>query len=1208
MERLAVLYAEDNPQDIELALRHMRRHAAHISLQTATTAHECLQRLEAEPYDAVLLDYRLPDRDGLELLHEIRERSLPVAVVILTGAGDPETAAAALKDGAYDYLVKQSDYLERLPAVVERAVAMFRAARDARERIRVLYAEHSAADIELTLRHCRLRAPHLEFDVVTSGGEALRRLDAGGYDIVLLDYKMPELDGVALTRAIVERRLPMPAVLITGRGDEQTAVAALKAGAYDYLVKREGYLYRLPSALEHALARYRLAEEKAILERRVAERTREITLANQRVEALAAVAARIQLRLNPAALSQTLSTELKGLGWESLVALADADGQHLNIVHFSRPPEVVASVVARLAPCSLLRLRRDAHPVLAATLAARGARFVDRPREEFVPVLLASMTGGEPVPALVGELFTELGGVTDRTRAVVAPLSTEAGLRGLLIVWGDNLQESDVPAVSAFAGQAAVAIENAGLHEQLRARRLEEQGVLLRLSEELLATLFPQEIMERAAAAAARVLHADFAGVLLPAGEAGGLELRAGIGVGAGSLAGLHLPPGEGSTEGTAFERRCPARSGAPSGQGPEPAQAFSEYGLHSSLAVPLVAGDSALGVLSVQARARRDFDEDDERVVVLIAGQAAVALERARLYLTEQRRAAQLGLIREVGQEIMAVLEPDELLERIVGLVHERFHYAYVAVLLVDSERNELALRARAPVPAIQGGPVRLRIGREGVTGWVAAHAQPLLVNDVNQDDRFVFDSAAPDVSAELAVPIAARGRVLGVLDAMERAAGAFGQEDLFTLQALAQQIAIALENARLYAETRRRAEEVSTLLITAAAAAAPGAVDERLHTIACHARQLVKADGCVIHRLMQYGGEALLLQPLVALDAHDVPVAAEPMRPDEGVQGRVAATRKSEITRIPWQSRVAWAASVPLLAGQETIGVMTLLRHAPERPFVPHDLELLSTLASQAALAIQNAELIETLQARAATLQAAYDRLAEADQLKDHLVQNISHELRTPLTFLKGYVDLLVSGDLGPLAPEQLDGLRIIATKTETIIRLVDDVVTLQALSTAGLYVQLMDVNDLARRVTDVTSLMARRAGLRLRCELHAERALTRADPNRIAQVLDSLLSNAIKFSPDGGDIVLRVAVRDGDVVIEVQDHGVGIPLEKMPRIFERFYQADGSTTRRFGGVGIGLAIVKQIVELHGGKVEVESAPGKGSTFRVRLPAAEE
>jgi len=203
---------------------------------------------------------------------------------------------------------------------------------------------------------------------------------------------------------------------------------------------------------------------------------------------------------------------------------------------------------------------------------------------------------------------------------------------------------------------------------------------------------------------------------------------------------------------------------------------------------------------------------------------------------------------------------------------------------------------------------------------------------------------------------------------------------------------------------------------------------------------------------------------------------------------------------------------------------------------------------------------------------------------------------------------VDLLVSGDLGPLAPEQLDGLRIIATKTETIIRLVDDVVTLQALSTAGLYVQLMDVNDLARRITDVTSLMARRAGLRLRCELHAERALTRADPNRIAQVLDSLLSNAIKFSPDGGDVTLRIAARDGDVVIEVQDHGIGIAREKMPRIFERFYQADGPTTRRFGGVGIGLAIVRQIVELHGGTVEVESTPGKGSTFRVRLPAAEE
>jgi signal transduction histidine kinase len=1190
MERLTVLYVEDNPQDIELTRRHLRRHAAHVDLQTASTARECLQRLEQESFDAVLMDYRLPDRDGLELLRDIREQSLPVAVVMLTGSGDPETAVAALQGGAHDYLVKQGAYLDRLAPTLEKAVGVYRAAQTARERVHVLYAEHSPADIELTLRHCRLRAPHLDIEVVTNGPDALVELEQHPYDILLLDYKMPELDGVAVLAEMARRKLAVPAVLVTGQGDEGTAVQALKAGAMDYIVKREGYLFRLPSALEHALARYRLAAEKAILERRVEERTREVLQVSQRLAVLAAVAARIQRRLNLNELFADLARELKGLGWDSAIALAQPAGV-LHVAHHSLDQEAVTQASALAGGPLPATVTIDGGTLLGRAFAGTELRFIKRPLHGLKVYLRhTGLLRTADVAALAHVL-----GLDERTRALVAPLVTDDRQRGLFVVWGANLSENDVPAVRAFSGQIAVAIENARLHESLRARRIEEQAALLRLSEELLATLYLQEVMERAAGAAVGILGADFAGVFLPTGG-GELVLRAGVGIGAGSLAGLRLPVAGNDPAGRALRDHVLVVAADR-----EQAEAFREYGLHAGLVVPLLAGGAALGVLSIHSAAARAFDEDDTRIAALIAGQAAVALERARLYEAEQRRAAQLGLLREVGQDIMALLDPDRLLQHIVEQVRTRFRYAHVGIFLVDAERHELVRRASSPQPDKPRDVLRIRIGREGITGWVAANAQPLLVSDVTHDERFVYDAENIATRSELAVPILAREVLLGVLDVQSARRDDFSEDDLFILQALAQQIAIALENARLYEEARRHAAEVSTLLLTTAAISTPLELELRLEAIAHHARNLAAADGCVVYRLAP-GGD--VLHPLVALGAYGEARTVRSVKVGEGPTGRAARERSGETTRGPWGDGLAWQVSVPLLAGEDMLGVMTLARTRGEQSFTDHDVDLLTSFATQAALAIQIAELIDALRARAQSLQEAYDRLAEADRLKDELVQNISHELRTPLTFVKGYVELMLARELGPLTPLQLDSMQLMANKTDAIIRLVDDVVTLQALSTGGLARQKVDLSELARHAAGRLAPVAARAGVQLHCDLPVEPVVAEIDASRIGQVLDSLLSNAIKFSPDGGEVMVRVR-RDGDEArFEVVDRGVGIAPEKLMRIFDRFYQADGSTTRRFGGVGLGLAIVKEIVELHGGVVEVESEEGQGSTFRVRLP----
>ena len=264
---------EDNPLDADLTSRELARHALNYHVDVASTLKEAHSHLvEDTPYDLILLDLRLPDGSGLDLLGDIRDRALPLATVVLTGSGDEEAAVAALKAGADDYLVKRGDYLTRLPLALETALNRFRAeaARTSRP-LRVLYAEHNAADIDLTRRHLVRHAPHIHLEVVNTGHEVLQRFPTASpesrpCDVILLDYRLPRLDALELLKVLrQERGLDLPIVLVTGHGDEEIAIRAWRLGATDYLVKNTGYLFKLPVIVENAYHRVQLEREQNAL-------------------------------------------------------------------------------------------------------------------------------------------------------------------------------------------------------------------------------------------------------------------------------------------------------------------------------------------------------------------------------------------------------------------------------------------------------------------------------------------------------------------------------------------------------------------------------------------------------------------------------------------------------------------------------------------------------------------------------------------------------------------------------------------------------------------------------------------------------------------------------------------------------------------------------------------------------------------------------
>lgn len=261
--------------------------------------------------------------------------------------------------------------------------------------------------------------------------------------------------------------------------------------------------------------------------------------------------------------------------------------------------------------------------------------------------------------------------------------------------------------------------------------------------------------------------------------------------------------------------------------------------------------------------------------------------------------------------------------------------------------------------------------------------------------------------------------------------------------------------------------------------------------------------------------------------------------------------------------------------------------------------------------ALQAANRSLEERVQHRTAELQNALERLSELSQMKSNFISNISHELRTPLTHVKGYIELMVSESLGPVTPEQKHALQISQRSTTRLEGLIDDLIMFSLASRGELSLKLesVDIGRLASVCVRAVEQKGRDRDVTVHAVLDKSLPLVQADPQKIAWALGQLLDNAIKFTASGGRVTLGVQRETANIVmVSVVDTGIGIPPHRVEEIFEPFHQLDGSSTRKYSGTGIGLSLVRQIVEAHGSMLEVQSADGKGSTFKFPLLTSEE
>jgi signal transduction histidine kinase len=530
-------------------------------------------------------------------------------------------------------------------------------------------------------------------------------------------------------------------------------------------------------------------------------------------------------------------------------------------------------------------------------------------------------------------------------------------------------------------------------------------------------------------------------------------------------------------------------------------------------------------------------------------------------------------------------------------------------------------------PIPAAATGPHRdsyrqleVREGEATLTGAVLSSGQPLVVTDV---------AGSPYLGPRLAAVSGARSGVALPLMVGERKLGAalvaFYSDHRFTPQEIARaeqaarQIALAIAQAQLLDETRRRADELAMLVEVSTALRAARSADDMLPIF------LRKA--CDVTGAIQSG--IFLVEPgsgdLVMRACHPPNSRLIGLRhkPGEGITGRVAVTGQPHFSpdlnadpqaviepagEKDYLRTVRSALAVPLRTHEAIIGVLHVGLDRP-RTFGPSERHLLTAIAEVAGSALQRANLLETLEqrveARTRELARANERLQELDRLKDQFISNVSHELRTPLTNIKLHLGLLDKRGAEVL-PRYLP---VLQRETERLRRLIEDLLDLSRLQAQiapphreriPAHLLLADVLALHETRAEARSLVVEQRGQPPLLEFNVDR-------HQIFQVFTNLIANAVAYTPIGGRVQVstRLAARAGRPGVEVLVHNTGvIPADDLPHLFKRFFRGRTGVESGEAGTGLGLAICKEIVEQHGGEIGVSSSDGAGTTFSVWLP----
>ena len=824
----------------------------------------------------------------------------------------------------------------------------------------------------------------------------------------------------------------------------------------------------------------------------------------------------------------------------------------------------------------------------------------------------------EAVPGMAAKF----GGA--RTQVVV-PMLKEGNLIGAIIIYRQEVRpftDKQIALVQNFAAQAVIAIENTRLLNELR-QSLEQQTAtaeVLRVissSPGELETVF-QAMLENAT----RICEAKFGVLFRFDGKM--LNFAADVGTSPEFAAFLRergpFQPRSGGQFDRVMRTRGVSHTADVAAEGVAN-DAARLGGARAYLGVPMLKDDDLVGVIGIYRQEVRPFTEKQIALVQNFAAQAVIAIENARL-LNELRQSLEqqtatsdvLKVISRSTFDLQTVL--DTLVESATRLCHA--DRSAIRLAKKDGLYHNVASYGFSPEHKARMERAPLKADEDSIVGRVVLRGKSVHLVDSQADPHreLANRSRSGNTHTLLGIPLQREGTPIGVLLLQRTIVQAFTDSEIALAETFADQAVIAIENVRLFEAEQQRSRELADSLQQQIATADVLKIISRstfdlravLQTLVESAARFCNADKAYIVREKDgtfYTAETYGYSREFMEYIQNIPINAERGSASGRAlaEGRVVhiadvkADPEYTLVEAPRLGDFRTILCVPMLREGVPIGLLGLTR-SEVRPFADKQIELVTAFADQAAIAIENVRLFDEIQEKSRQLE-------EASQHKSQFLANMSHELRTPLNAILGYTELMADGAYGEPSEKMLGILQRLEANGKHLLGLINDVLDLSKIEAGQLVLELSDycIQDIAQTVRSTLEPLAADKKLGFKVEMAGELPPGHGDGRRLTQVLINLVGNAIKFT-DAGEVAIKAEAHNGSFHVSVRDTGPGISSADQARLFQEFQQADNAITKKKGGTGLGLAISKRIIEMHGGRIWVESLLGQGSTFTFTLP----